>query len=396
MRKNEYIILICKNMMNAGFVQRKANPAAIMHKSSQRRIIMNSRERVLKALKRQGKPDRAPFEISWGAFTPSLLKVFKEHAGPDIDPDEYFDFDTRSVNIKPTTKVIDHSKYYKETLPQNIIFDEWSVGAVPGSTEHFLEYKFHPLAFCETAEDVLRYEWPDIDADYRFDGMAEKIRTYKDRGYAVMGELYQTIFEMSWLLRGMETMLMDFYLNEEVAHAICEKLMNFRIKQAQKYAKLGVDIIRLGDDVATQNGPMMSNEIYRKYLKERTRKIIRAAKEINPDILIFIHCDGKVEDIVGEFIDIGVDILNPVQPECNDLKKIYEKYGKKIAFWGGIGTQSTMPFGSTKDVKEKVKEVQKILGENGALLLAPTHILEPEVPWENVVAFVEAVKNSKY
>lgn len=357
---------------------------------------MTPRERVLQAMRRTGKPDRVPFEISWGAFTPALMNVYKRETGAEIEPDEYFDFDTRSVNLNPTRKQTDFSKYFKCELPRNIIFDEWGVGAVPGSKEHFLEYKYHPLAQCETAEDVYNYEWPDVDADYRFEGLEEKIRNYHERGYAVMGELYQTIFEMAWLLRGMEELLVDFYLNEEVAHAICEKLMELRIKQAEKYAQLGVDIIRLGDDIATQRGLMFSKEIYYKYLKERTRKIINAAKKINPDVLIFIHSDGKVEDIVDDFIDIGVDILNPVQPECNDLKKIFEKYGEKISFWGAIGTQSTMPFGKPEDVKAKVKEVQEILGKNGGLLVAPTHILEPEVPWENVLAFVEAAKGSKY
>lgn len=357
---------------------------------------MTSRERVLQAMRRKGKPDRVPFEISWGAFTPGLMKVYKEATGAVVEPDEYFDFDTRSVNISPTMKKTDFTKYFKGDLPANIIFDEWGVGAVAGSKEHFLEYKYHPLALCETAEDVYKFEWPDVEADYRYEGLKEKIRIYKERGYVVMGELYQTIFEMAWLLRGMEDMLMDFYVNEEIANAICEKLMELRIKQAEKYARLGVDIIRLGDDVATQNGPMMSPEIYRKYLKERTGKIVNAAKNINPDVLIFIHCDGKVEDIVDEFIDIGIDILNPVQPECNDLRKIYEKYGKRISFWGGIGTQSTMPFGKPEDVRSKVKEVQETLGKNGGLLLAPTHILEPEVPWENVLAFIEAAKGAKY
>ena len=357
---------------------------------------MTHRERVLMALKRNGTPDRPPFEISWGAFTPALMKVYKEKTGALVEPDEYFDFDTRSVNINPTRKKTDFKKYFSGELPKNIIFDEWGIGMIPGSKEHFVEFKYHPLAWCETAEDVYKFEWPDVDADYRFEGLEKKVCEYKERGYAVMGELYQTIFEMAWLLRGMEDMLTDFYINEEVAHAICEKLMEIRTRQSEKYAQIGVDIIRLGDDVATQKGPMMSPEIYGKYLKERTRKIISAAKNINPEVLIFMHCDGKVEDIVNDFVDIGVDILNPVQPECNDLERIFEQFGYKISFWGAIGTQSTMPFGTSEDVEFKVREVQNVLGKNGGLLIAPTHILEPEVPWANIVAFIKASKNTSY
>ncbi|CUN65645.1 hypothetical protein EAI89_04080 [Eubacterium sp. am_0171] len=357
---------------------------------------MNARERVLAALKGEGKPDRMPFEISWGAFTPRLMQCYHEQEQTEEAPEEYFDFDVRSVNIGVTNKKTDFTKYFKEKLPDNVIFDEWGVGAVPGSQEHFLEFKYHPLAWCETAEDVYGYEWPDVDADYRFEGMKEKIEEYKSRGYVVMGELYQTIFETAWMLRGMETFLMDYYENEEVAMAICDKLEELRIKQAKKYAELGVDIIRLGDDVATQKGPLMSREMYGALIKERMKRIVQAGKAVNPEVLYFRHCDGKVEDIVDDFIEEGIDILNPVQPECNDLTLIYDRFGDRLAFWGGIGTQSTMPFGTPEEVREKVKEVQKILGKRGALVVAPTHILEPEVPWENVLAFVDAARHSYY
>ena len=356
---------------------------------------MNSRERVLKALHFE-KPDRMPFEISWGAFTPSLMKVYREKTGSNLSPDEYFDFDTRSVDIGPTRKKTDFSKYYKNPLPENVMISEWGSGSVPGSVEHFTELKYHPLAECETVEEINQYEWPDIDADYRYEGLKEKIEEYKARGYVVMGEMYCTIFETAWQLRGMENFLIDFYENEELVEAICKNILTMRLKQAREYAELGVDIIRLGDDVATQNGPLMSREIYGRFFKGKMRQIIQAAKEINPNILVFRHCDGKVEDLVEDFIEEGIDILNPVQPECNDLQKIYDMAGDRLAFWGGIGTQSTMPFGTPEEVKEAVKRTQKLLGGRGALVIAPSHILEPEVPWENVVAFVEAAKESYY
>ena len=355
---------------------------------------MTSRERVLKALHFE-KTDRFPFEISWGAFTPSLMEEYRRQTGSDLDPCEYFDFDTRSVDIGPTRKNTDFSKYYDSVLPENTILNEWGVGSIPGSTEHFVEIKYHPLSLCTSVDEILHFEWPDIDADYRFAGMKEKIAEYHKKGYAVTGEMYCTIFETAWQLRGLETFLIDLYEEEEIAEAICQKLCELRIRQAQKYAELGVDILRLGDDVATQNGPLMSIPVYRKFFSGKMKQIISAAKEINPDILIFRHCDGKVEDLIDTFLEEGVEILNPVQPECNDLAAVYEKYGDRLSFWGGIGTQSTMPFGSPADVKNAVEEVQKLLGGRGALLIAPSHILEPEVPWENVIAFIDTVKNNK-
>jgi uroporphyrinogen decarboxylase len=343
-------------------------------------------------MRRTAKPDRLPFEISWGAFTPGLMKVYQERTGSQLDPAEYFDFDTRSVNLNPTSKSMDFTEWFDEKLPSNVVWDEWGYGSVPGSLEHFLEYRYHPLAGCTTVEQILEFEWPDVDAEYRFAGIAERTRAYQERGYAVTGELYMTIFETAWLLRGMESLLTDFYRNEDLAHAICEKLTELRIRQARTYAEIGVDVLRLGDDIATQNGPMISLELYRKFLKERTRRIIAAAKQVKNDLLIFMHSDGAVMDFIPEYIDIGVDIVNPVQPECNDLEAIGRRFGDGISFWGGIGTQSTMPYSTPEEVARKVKEVQERLGVKGGLLIAPSHILEPEVPWENVLAFVEAVR----
>jgi uroporphyrinogen decarboxylase len=194
----------------------------------------------------------------------------------------------------------------------------------------------------------------------------------------------------------MENLLMDFLADPDLAHAICEKLTDLRVRQAVRYAELGVDILRLGDDVGTQTGPMIGLGTYRTFLKERTRRIIAAAKRVRPDLLVFMHCDGQVAEFIPEYLEIGVDILNPLQPECNDLAMIGQQYGDRISFWGGIGTQSTMPFSTPADVRRKVREVQAALGARGGLLLAPTHILEPEVPWENVEAFVAGAKSALY
>jgi uroporphyrinogen decarboxylase len=344
-------------------------------------------------MRREGGLDRLPFEISWGAFTPSLMETYRRETSTSLSPDEFFDFDTRSVDIGKTALPRNPARYYDFPLPAEASFNEWGMGSVPGSMEHFVESRFHPLATAMNAGDLENYDWPDIDAPYRFDGMSEKIRAYHDRGYPVLGELYCTIFETIWQLRGMDNMLMDFLDNEEMAHALCDRLGGMRCRQAAMYAGLGVDVIRLGDDVSTQRGLMMSPAIYRHFLKEPTRQIIKAAKEVNPDVLVFMHCDGKVEDLIEDYIDIGVDILNPIQPECNNFSRIADCYSNRISFWGGIGTQSLMPFGTPDDILAAVAQMNHRFKEKGGMLIAPSHILEPEVPWENVAAFVNAVKD---
>jgi len=355
---------------------------------------MNSRERVLTALQRTGKPDKTPFEISWGSFTPQLMRTYREHTRSVLSPEEYFDYDTRFVLPGPTRKKTDFTKYYPAgPLPEGLSIDEWGVGYIPTRYE-IQSPKFHPLASLSTVEEINAYPWPDLDEDYRYEEALKKTKEYQQRGYAVCGEMYQTIFETAWLMRNMEQFMIDLVLNEDIAHIICDNITRIRIKQARLLAKIGVDIIRLGDDIVSQQGLMMSPEIYSHFFKPRLKKIIRAAKEENPDVIIFMHSCGKVEEVIEDFIDAGVEVLNPLQPECNDLKMIHDRYKDRLSFWGGIGVQNVMPFGTPDEVTDKVKETNDLLGSEGGFLLAPAHILDPSVPWQNVIAYIEAAKNT--
>jgi uroporphyrinogen decarboxylase len=354
---------------------------------------MNSRERVLTALKRTGKPDKTPFEISWGAFTPLLMKTYREKTGSELPPEEYFDFDTRFVLPAPTRENTDFNQFFSaESLNENVHFDEWGIGSVPTLYE-IPHYKYHPLEQMSTVEEIYNYPWPDLGEEYRYIEVAKKTREFQARGYVVCGELYQTIFETAWLMRNMEPFMIDMLLNEDMAHAICENITQIRIKQARLFARAGVDIIRLGDDIVSQQGLMMSLETYGTFFKPRIQRIIQAAKEVNPEVIIFMHSCGKVEEVIDDFIEAGVEVLNPIQPECNDLTEIQKKYKNKLSFWGGIGLQSVMFNGTPEEVTSKVRETNKLFGENGGFLVAPAHILDPSIPWDNIVAFIEAAKS---
>jgi len=122
------------------------------------------------------------------------------------------------------------------------------------------------------------------------------------------------------------------------------------------------------------------------------KRVIESAKEVNPDMLVYYHSDGYIEPIIPDLIEVGVNILNPVQPECMDPTKIKERYGDRLAFFGTIGIQTTMPHGTPEDVRKEVKTRIETVGRGGGLLIAPTHVLEPDVPWENILAFFDAVE----
>ena len=151
-------------------------------------------------------------------------------------------------------------------------------------------------------------------------------------------------------------------------------------------------MIRTGDDVANQQRLMFSRDHWRKFMKVRWAEVYAAARAIKPDIEIWYHSDGNIADIIPELIEIGVTILNPVQPECLDPLSVKREYGDRLVIDGAIGTQTTMPFGTAQEVRERVRERAVTLGHDGAYIISPTHVLEPEVPLENIAALFDTAR----
>jgi uroporphyrinogen decarboxylase len=153
-----------------------------------------------------------------------------------------------------------------------------------------------------------------------------------------------------------------------------------------------VDVIRTGDDVANQQRLMFRREHWRMFMKARWAKVYSAVRAIKPDVEIWYHSDGNIADIIPELIEIGVTILNPVQPECLDPLAVKRGFGGQLVIDGAIGTQTTMPFGSAREVRETVRERALTLGQDGAYIISPTHVLEPEVPLDNVGALFDTAR----
>jgi uroporphyrinogen decarboxylase len=253
----------------------------------------------------------------------------------------------------------------------------------------------HPLANARSIEDLDSYPWPDVTAPYRRQAAQERIQQVHDKGYAVLGWppfVGGTFFEMAWRLRGLDTLLMDMVTNEEFAACLLDKVGELSISNCCFMAECGADIVLTGDDVGMQDRMLMSPAMWRTWLKPRYAELISRVKDANPDVLLFHHSDGYIEPIIPEFIEIGVDILNPIQPECMDPVQIKRQYGDRLAFWGTVGTQTTFPQATPAEIKALVKERIETVGDGGGLLIAPTHKLQPEVSWENIVAFFEAVE----
>jgi uroporphyrinogen decarboxylase len=180
--------------------------------------------------------------------------------------------------------------------------------------------------------------------------------------------------------------------DDPIMEAIVKRVAFYTQMSAERMAKAGADILQFGDDIGMQDRMMLSPALWRHWFKKPFGEAIRMAKAIHPEILIFFHSDGFIEPVIPDLIEIGLDILNPVQPECMDPEKIKKQYGDQISFWGTIGVQSTMPHGTPGEIRELVKQRIETVGKGGGLFLAPAHMLEPEVPLQNVLAFVAAMQ----
>lgn len=352
---------------------------------------MNARERVLAVVNRQI-PDRIPKDLSWG-LCPALENEFKRRTGCS-NYHEYFNLDVRLLDFAPGRAESDFSKYYKGRDHEiGFTINEWGVGIGRSRDErlHF-EHLISPLKNGMTEEDARAFPLPDFLEPYRYGHFQKDVADYHKRGLAVCGCLTQTIFEKAWAIRGFEETMMDMLTEPEPISILLDRIMELRIEQIKIMVDAGIDVLMLGDDVGMQTGMLIGADTWREFLKPRMARIIREATALRPGLPIFYHSCGNPGQIIPDLIEIGVTVLNPIQPECLDLKFVKDTYGDRLAFWGGVSAQTNLSFGTPEQVRTEVKRCIEILGKDGGYLIGPNHLVEPEVAWENLTAFFEAVE----
>jgi uroporphyrinogen decarboxylase len=344
---------------------------------------MNARECVRLALTCQ-QPERIPRAL--GFFRQSVAEVTPS------DTDEYFNLDLRFIEFDPPEGQIDFLHYLRN-LPKDIY-----VGRLPQlQTYHEWEYYpergiDRPLNGVKSVEELIEFSFPDLTNPTRYADVADQVEMWHAQGLAVAGSpphLGGELFETAWRLRGFQNFLIDLIEHEELAHYLLDQLTDMLIHNAVILAQAGVDIMLLDDDVATPTQMMISPALWRKFFKPRLANIIRLAREVNSDLLVFYHSDGNFTQILPDLIEIGVNIINPVQPDCMDAEAIKREFGDQLALWGTVGSAWTWDKGTPDDIRSEVQRNIETLGPNG-LLLAPAYDID-FTPFQNIVAFVEAV-----
>jgi len=339
---------------------------------------VNSRERVATALDFQP-TDRPPV---FASFVPEIEERLRRECGVS-DADLGVALGNDMVKCCAGMEM----SFYGEPEPEYV--DAWGIRwrYVRNDSGAYTEIVEHPLAGDLTQVDT--FEIPDPLEETQYEDFRIKKSLYGHEKWMI-GSSQISIFEACWYLRGLDTFLMDMVLNPDYCETLMDKVMQFPLNASAKYIELGADMVWFGDDVSMQTGMMMSVDMWRKYLKPRYARLFAACKALNPSVKIAYHSCGQCTAVLDDMIEIGLDVLNPLQPMAIDPFETKKRYGKRLVLFGGLCVQRVMPYGSTKDVRNAVKRLRTELGQGGGYILAPAHHIQADTSLENVKALYEA------
>ena len=253
----------------------------------------------------------------------------------------------------------------------------------------------NPLARAQSFDDLCRFPFPDLRTPYEVDDLALQVQAIHARGQAAAGNLPHLggeLFEAAWRLRGLENFLLDLLERPSWAHYLLDQLAGLARRNAETLARAGIDLLALDDDVGMPRTMMISPKLWREFFKARMEGIILAARAVSPNLRILYHSDGYFEPIVGDLMEIGVNAINPLQPEHMDAVRIRQQYGTGLALWGTVGHQTTFSFAGPEEIRREVRLRIDTLGRAGLILCPAYDVDEPDIPWENVAAFLHAVR----
>jgi len=378
-------------------------------------MTMKPRDRVLAALDHR-EPDRVPIVIGISNATSLKMNTYrrlKDHLEIKA-PDEYLYHwpelgtarlddltlerlggDVRGVLDREPAAVRarNHSR-----PPGSPRFDSWGIGQVQLAEGEWYP-GIHPLQHAVTSEELEDHTWPNMDDPSRVAHVHDQARRLAEEGrYAVMGIPWLLFpLERACGLQGMDTFLLNLAVRPEFARSVleknlqlCKRLMGHFLREAGEY----LDLIKIGDDLGTQESLLISPEMYREFLKPVHAELIAYIKD-RTAARVFFHTDGDVYPLISDLIEIGVDVLNPVQTSAGqmaDLEQLKRKFGRDLVFCGGIDTHHYLPHGTPAEVEREVRRVIGILGPGGGYLASAVHTIMNDVPPENILAMVDAVK----
>jgi uroporphyrinogen decarboxylase len=378
---------------------------------------MNSNERILATLNHH-EPDRIPFDMGSCQVTGihvvayqnlrnalglpevkiQMCDAVQQLGSIDEDLVRLLNIDTRGLyplnshNWQVVEK--DAGDYWA-------YYDEWGITHYrPKKNGLYFSVVKVPLPSTDlTVEDISNYSWPDVGNPERIAGLRVQAEHYRSSGYAiVLKDSFAGIFEFAQRIVGMENLLMMMITNEKASCALFDKLLELKLDYWQTaLAELGdlVDIVTYADDYGTQTSQIISPGMFRRLVKPRVKILLEAFAKLAPHAKRFFHSDGNVRPLVPDFLEMGVDILNPIHTRAKDMAPAALKrdFGRDLVFWGGgVDTQGVLPNGTPQEVKDDVRRNIEALAPGGGYVFNTIHNIQPDVPPENIIAMWEALQ----
>lgn len=333
-------------------------------------------------------PSWIPFSLDVGAMpglSAPLLQHFRQRTGV-ADPAEFFGADTRGYSLRARFGGEDPRRLHP-ALPPEAVFDEWGIAHVKASTEGAADHMHAPLAAAATVAEIEALPTPALEPPQQ----VSQIATFHAAGLPVLGYA-GSIYEWSWWLRGMEQFLTDLATQPALAEAVIRKVEEHTTRLALASAKLGIDLLCFYDDAGTQRGMQISPALWRKFIKPAWIRVLDIVRGTYPNVRFFLHSCGKIDSIIPDIVDLGFDVLHPIQPECMDFATVYRRFGQDIVLCATVSAQKTLPFGTADDVRREIRRLVDIVAVDRRCIIMPSNVFQPETPWENLLAFVEEAK----
>ena len=259
----------------------------------------------------------------------------------------------------------------------------------PGAA-YLEDFVWVPLQEARDPSEIDTYAFETFASIGPVDGAAAEVERLKAEGAVVTGSVSQP-FKIACILRGMENFMCDLLVHEAIANRIYDHLYGYATACGVALAEAGVDVVQIFGDIAMQDRLMISPDTWRQFDKPRLAELITQVKAANPEVYLFMHSDGKMDDIIPDLIEVGLDILNPIQPECQDPVEVKKKWGNRLVLHGTVSNQRTVPMGTPQEVKDEVKRLLDHCSKGGGLVIGPSNVLLAEFPTENIVALYDAV-----
>lgn len=254
-----------------------------------------------------------------------------------------------------------------------------------GHDIHYVSLPFPP-----PPAETPRHAWTPVPSEKEIAAAAGRVHALRQRGLATCSAYACGVYEQAkdWL--GDEIAMILPYEDPKTFEARLDRITEWKAAVYGAYARTGVDIVWIGDDLGTQRSLVMSPSLYRQWYRPRHQHIVDRLRSIRDDVIIAFHCCGHVTPLLPDLIEMGIDILEAVQPETMDLAGLKRDFGRDLTFWGGIGTQTTLRLPDPGDVADAVRNTIALMARGGGYIAAPCHTVPPDTPWENVVAFHRA------